>query len=63
MENQHRRYHGLDALRGIAMLLGIVLHAALPFMVGMPISIWPTDKHSSESVSYTHLTLPTIYSE
>ena len=47
MENQHRRYHGLDALRGIAMLLGIVLHAALPFMVGMPISIWPTDKYSS----------------
>ena len=26
------RYHGLDALRGIAMLLGIVLHAALPYM-------------------------------
>ena len=51
MENQHRRYHGLDALRGIAMLLGIVLHAALPFMVGMPISIWPTDKHSSESIN------------
>ena len=51
MENQHIRYHGLDALRGIAMLLGIVLHAALPFMVGMPISIWPTDKYSSESIN------------
>ena len=26
------RYHGLDALRGISMLLGVVLHAALPYI-------------------------------
>lgn len=30
------RRHDLDALRGFAMLLGIVLHAALSFMPGMP---------------------------
>ena len=28
----NQRFHGLDALRGFAMLLGIILHAALPYM-------------------------------
>jgi len=32
------RLHDLDALRAIAMLLGIVLHAALSFVPGVP---WP----------------------
>ena len=40
------RYHGLDALRGFAMLLGIVLHGALPYM-GLPNEVWPSDKASS----------------
>lgn len=44
------RYHGLDALRGIAMVLGIVLHASLPYIPGMPSSIWPTDNSSSYAV-------------
>lgn len=30
------RLHGLDALRGGALLLGIVLHALLPFIPGLP---------------------------
>ncbi|SVE32043.1 uncharacterized protein METZ01_LOCUS484897, partial [marine metagenome] len=30
VQEHSTRYHGLDALRGMAMLLGIVLHAALP---------------------------------
>ncbi|MFI6575040.1 acyltransferase family protein [Nocardiopsis sp. NPDC050513] len=30
------RLHGLDALRGGALLLGILLHALLPFLPGMP---------------------------
>jgi len=51
MENQQIRYYGLDALRGMAMLLGVVLHAAMPYMVGIPESIWPTDKNSSESIN------------
>ena len=29
--DQVRRYHGLDGLRGFAMLMGIVLHASLPY--------------------------------
>ncbi len=40
------RYHGLDALRGIAMLLGIVLHAALPYMPEIE-AFWPADERSS----------------
>jgi glucans biosynthesis protein C len=31
---QDERLHALDALRAVAMLLGLVLHAALPFMRG-----------------------------
>ena len=44
------RYHGLDALRGIAMLLGIVLHAALPYIPELPRELWPTDKNSSQAI-------------
>jgi glucan biosynthesis protein C len=40
------RYHGLDALRGMAMLLGIVLHAALPYMPDIELW-WPADESSS----------------
>jgi glucan biosynthesis protein C len=44
------RYHGLDALRGMAMLLGIVLHAALPYIPNME-AFWPTDESSSHVVN------------
>ena len=44
------RYHGLDALRGMAMLLGIVLHAALPYIPNVQ-EIWPPDESSSHVVS------------
>ena len=43
------RYHGLDALRGIAMLLGIVLHASLPYIPDVA-AYWPADKNSSELI-------------
>ena len=39
---EEKRFHGLDALRGIAMLLGIVLHAALPYIPDID-PIWPED--------------------
>ena len=42
------RYHGLDALRGIAMLLGIVLHAAIPYYPDL--EMWPKDRNSSEVI-------------
>ena len=44
------RYHGLDALRGMAMLLGIVLHAALPYMPNTE-AFWPVDESSSQVIS------------
>jgi len=44
------RYHGLDAMRGIAMLLGIVLHAALPYVPDVEF-FWPTDERSSQLIN------------
>jgi hypothetical protein len=46
VQNNSIRYHGLDALRGMAMLLGIVLHAALPYMPNIEL-LWPADESSS----------------
>ena len=43
---EEKRFHGLDALRGIAMLLGIVLHAALPYIPDID-AFWPQDDQSS----------------
>lgn len=43
------RYHGLDGLRALAMLLGIVLHATLPYfarIAGIE-SMWPADDDQS----------------
>jgi peptidoglycan/LPS O-acetylase OafA/YrhL len=34
------RYHALDALRGFAMLLGVLLHAAIPYVM-QPVPFWP----------------------
>ena len=34
------RYHALDALRGFAMLLGVLLHAAIPY-VTISVPFWP----------------------
>lgn len=37
----HERLHALDALRAVAMMLGVWLHAALPFVAGVPFFFWP----------------------
>jgi peptidoglycan/LPS O-acetylase OafA/YrhL len=37
------RYHALDALRGFAMLLGVVLHAAVPYLT-LPVPFWPVQE-------------------
>ena len=44
------RYHGLDALRGFAMIMGIVIHGSLAYM---PLSEvwWPSDEKSSNSIA------------
>ena len=41
-----RRYHGLDALRGVMMMLGIVLHAATFYLADPPVPI-PVDRSTS----------------
>ncbi len=38
-----QRFHDLDALRGFAMLLGIVLHASLSFLPGF----WPAEDNTA----------------
>ena len=42
------RYYGLDALRAVAMALGIVLHAALPYF--NTYEKWPSDDGESLAI-------------
>ena len=50
-----KRLHGIDALRGIAMLLGILLHATIAYKVH-PLPTWPHDP------GYTHWIFDYLYS-
>jgi len=43
--NTHDRLHSLDSLRGLALVLGIVLHATMSFFLGLPA------RDSSQSVT------------
>ena len=52
IQDNSTRYHGLDALRALAMGLGIVLHAGLPSVPNMPAEIWPTDDNSSSPIAW-----------
>ena len=54
MTTDNRRYHGLDALRGVMMMLGIVLHASMFYLVApeksMPVPVQvplPADRETS----------------
>jgi peptidoglycan/LPS O-acetylase OafA/YrhL len=42
------RLHGLDAVRAFALLLGIALHAAQPFIAGLP---WITSEPPSDTLA------------
>lgn len=51
-----QRFHGFDALRGGAMLLGIVLHAAITYMVApMEGLLWPLTEQP------THLSFDALF--
>ena len=52
IQDSSTRYHGLDTLRALAMVLGIVLHAALPYIPNIPAEIWPTDDNSSSLIAW-----------
>jgi peptidoglycan/LPS O-acetylase OafA/YrhL len=44
------RYHALDSLRGFAMFLGIVLHAAISFM-STPLAFWPVHDRNPDKLT------------
>jgi fucose 4-O-acetylase-like acetyltransferase len=46
--NATDRLHGLDAVRAFALLLGIALHAAQPFIAGLP---WITTETPSDTLA------------
>ena len=48
-EAKAERYHGLDGLRGFAMLMGIVVHATLPYFSRLAEIeyLWPADDDQS----------------
>ncbi|MDF1809437.1 MAG: acyltransferase family protein [Phycisphaerales bacterium] len=52
----HQRLHALDALRAIAMMLGVWLHAAIPYVDGVPPFFWAAsdpDKSAAIGISMT----------
>lgn len=53
-KNPTERIHALDAMRAIMMLLGIVLHAAETYSIGVD-QLWPKDPNST-SRFFTYLT-------
>jgi glucans biosynthesis protein C len=53
-KQEPQRLHALDAIRASALLLGIVLHACLSFVPGIPPELWPiSDLHKSTSLAIT----------
>lgn len=41
-DDSFRRYHALDAVRAVMMLLGLVIHAAVSYIKEpLPVSVWP----------------------
>ena len=47
------RFHGLDAVRAFALLLGIALHAAQPYIAGLPWIVIETPSGALAGVWYT----------
>jgi glucans biosynthesis protein C len=53
-KQEPQRLHALDAIRAAALLLGIVLHACLSFVPGIPAELWPiSDIHKSTALGIT----------
>jgi glucans biosynthesis protein C len=55
------RLHALDAIRAAALLLGIVLHACLSFVPGIPPELWPiSDVQKSPALAVTMFAIHTF---
>ncbi len=52
---KHERLHALDALRALAMMLGVWLHMAMPYTEGIPRGFWPTDEQNNGLVGMSVL--------
>ncbi len=46
------RLHALDAVRGYALLLGVVLHSVAAFLPDFPIAVWKLQSSATASVGY-----------
>ncbi|MEM9373447.1 MAG: acyltransferase family protein [Planctomycetota bacterium] len=51
------RLHGLDALRAVAMMLGVWLHAGLPYISGLPPFYWAIDDPNKSDLIDHSITL------
>lgn len=50
--SSHDRFHALDAVRGLALLLGVVFHAGFSFLPGMTPGVWAiVDRSPSTTLS------------
>lgn len=63
--SDQERLHALDAVRGLALLLGIALHAAMPYIPGMPKGSWAVLEPPSATLAYffvvTHIFRMTLF--
>ncbi len=60
-EQTPERLHALDAIRATALLLGIVLHACLSFVPGIPPELWPiSDVQKSPALAVTMFVIHTF---
>jgi glucans biosynthesis protein C len=61
VEQAPERLHALDAIRAAALLLGIVLHACLSFVPGIPPELWPiSDVQKSPALAVTMFVIHTF---
>lgn len=57
-QTAEKRFHALDAVRASALLAGIVLHAAMPFLPGLRDIGWPiSDTSTSASIGILYFVI------
>lgn len=52
---KHERLHALDALRALAMMLGVWLHMAMPYTEGIPPGFWTADEANNTLIGISVL--------
>lgn len=54
---KHERLHALDALRALAMMLGVWLHMAMPYTKGLPQGFWASDEQDNPLIGVSVLVI------